>query len=377
MPHGRDTDPAGGWAGAGHSDDSDSARAGGEAVAAAITGEDPRLVLVFASPRHDIDALAHAAREAAGQAELIGCAGVDADEGVSAFAVGGRGFSAATDSGALTGGGPRAAGERAARCLARIDDDHPHRALIMLADSRGGETQELVRGAYSLAGATVSLAGGCAGVQLHGNRTMGGSVVAAALGSDAPLGVGVRHGWHPRADPLLITASEGRQLQTINDRPALDLYLELSAAPAQADFSRFALLHPFGVAAARGREPQIRAVVDADFESRALCCNAEVPAGTRIWPREGTADEVLNATTRACREALLPLHPRAPRGLLAFDSVARGALLGPEGMGEARARIAAAAAGAAVGGFRSDGEIARTSGSVGFHSHALAVLAIG
>jgi hypothetical protein len=46
-------------------------------------------------------------------------------------------------------------------------------------------------------------------------------------------------------------------------------------------------------------------------------------------------------------------------------------------MSEARARIAAAAAGAPVGGFGSAGEIARTSGSVGFHSHALAVLAIG
>ena len=293
MPQGRESDPAiERWAGAGHSDDSDPARAGREAVAEAITGEDPRLVLVFAAPRHDFDALAHAAREAAGPAELIGCSGGD---GVTAFALGGRGFSAATASAPLNGSGSRAAGESAARCLSGLDGRPPHRALILLADGLSGDPQDVVRGAYSVAGATVSLAGGCAGVQLRGDRAMRDSVVAVAVGSDAPFGVGVRHGWHPRADPLLITASDGRRVKTINDRPALDVYLELSAAPTEADFGRYASLHPLGVAAALGREAQIRAVVGADFESRWLQCNGELPAGTLVWPMEGEADEVLNA----------------------------------------------------------------------------------
>lgn len=375
MPQGRESDPAiERWAGAGHSDDSDPARAGREAVAEAITGEDPGLVLVFAAPRHDFDALAHAAREAAGPAELIGCSGGD---GVTAFALGGRGFSAATASAPLNGSGSRAAGESAARCLSDLDGRPPHRTLILLADGLSGDPQDVVRGAYSVAGATVSLAGGCAGVQLRGDRAMRDSVVAAALGSDAPFGVGVRHGWHPRADPLLITASDGMRVKAINDRPALDVYLELAAAPAEVDFGRYASLHPLGVAPSRGREAQIRAVVGADFESRWLHCNGELPAGTLVWPMQGEAGEVLNATSRACVEALLPLGAEPPLGLLTFSSSSRAALLGAEGMSEARARIAAAAAGAPVGGFGSAGEIARTSGSVGFHSHALAVLAIG
>jgi hypothetical protein len=375
MPQGRESDPAvERWAGAGHSDDSDSARAGLEAVAAAITGEDPRLVLVFASSRHDFDALAHAAQEAAGPAALVGCSG---GTGVTAFALGGRGLSAATACAPMDGSGSRAAGESAARCLSEIDGRLPHRALILLADGLSGDPQDVVRGVYSVAGATVALAGGCAGAQVHGDQAMRGSVVAAALASDAPFGVGVRHGWRPRADPLLITASDGTRVRAINDRPALDVYLELSADGAQADFSRYSALHPFGVAAARGREAQIRAVVDADFEARWLQCNGELAAGSLVWPMEGASDEVLNATSRACVEALLPLRAEPPLGLLAFDSVARAALLGSEGMSEARARIAAAAAGAPVGGFGSSGEIARTSGSVGFHSHALAVLAIG
>ena len=266
----------------------------------------------------------------------------------AAFALGGRGFSAATASAPLNGSGSRAAGESAARCLGELDGRPSHRALVLLADGLSGDPQDVVRGAYSVAGATVSLAGGCAGVQLRGDRAMRDSVVAVALGSDAPFGVGVRHGWHPRADPLLITASDGRRVHSINDRPALDVYLELAAAPAEADFGRYASLHPLGVAAARGREAQIRAVVGADFEARWLQCNGELPAGTLVWPMEGEAGEVLNATSRACVEALLPLRAEPPLGLLAFDSASRAALLGAEGMSEARARIAAAAAGAPV-----------------------------
>jgi hypothetical protein len=375
MQHGRETDPAiERWAGAGHSDDSDPARAGREAVGAAITGEDPRLVVVFASPRHDFDALADAAREAAGPAELIGSSG---GAGVTAFALGGTGLCAASASASLSGSGSRGAGEKSARCLSDLDHDLPHRALILLADGLTGDPQDVVRGAYSVAGPTVSLVGGCAGALLHGDRVLHGSVVAAAIGSEAPFGVGVRHGWRPRADPLLITASDGKRLQMINDRPALDVYLELAEAPVSADFSGFALLHPFGVAAARGRETQIRSVVDADFQARSLQCNAELPAGTLVWPMEGIAEEVLNATSRACVEALLPLHAQPPLGLLAFDSAARAALLGAEGLSEARARIAAAAGRAPLGTAATQAEIARTSGSVGFHSHALAVLAIG
>lgn len=372
MPKGRETDPAiERWAGAGHSDDSDPARAGREAVGAAITGEHPRLVLVFASPRYSFEAVAKAAHEAAKPAELIGCADAGAAGGVSAFALGGRGFSAVTASAALGRNDSRTAGEEAARCLADLDEKLSHRALIVLGDARTGDPQDLVRGAYSVAGAAVALVGGCAAAQLHGDRVQRNSVVTAALGSSAPLGVGVRHGWRPRGEPLLVTSSEGEWVETLNERPALDVYLELFAASEQVEFSRLALRHPFGVAAARGREAQIRAVVDANFKSRTLRCHTEAAAGTLLWPMEGAPEQVQEATTLACEQSLAPLGGGPPLGLVAFNSVARA------GLGGARARIAAAAAGAAVGRVGTYGEIARTSGSMGFHSHALAVLAIG
>ena len=224
MQDGRGTVPAvERWAGAGHSDDSDPARAGAEAVAAAIGGDDPRLVLVFASPRYSFDALLPAARQAAGSAELIG--GARAGEGVSAFALGGRGFTAASAAAKLTRAGSREAGEQAARCLRGLGDELPHRALIVVADPPAGDSQEVARGAYSVAGVTVSLIGGSTDAgpepgpttQLHGDRMLSGSVVAAALASEAPFGVGVRHGLEPRGGPLLVTATHGTAVETLND----------------------------------------------------------------------------------------------------------------------------------------------------------------
>jgi hypothetical protein len=383
MEVGRDTVPAvERWAGAGHSDELDPARAGAEAVEAAIQGEDPRLVLVFASPRHDVDALARRAHDQARSAELIGCSSAG-EHGVSAFALGGRGFSVATATAALADAGSREAGRTAARCLANVDQDLPNRALILLADAAADDPNDVVRGAYSVAGAGVVLAGGFMADtgRFQGPQALRGSVVAAAIASAGPLGVGVRHGWRTREEPLLVTASAGKTVLSLNDRPALDVFLEVLDAPQSAHedpagFLRYALLHPFGVASPRGREPQIRALTDVAFDARSLRMGAEVPEGTLVWPMEAEPEDLLEATVLACGESVGPLGGAAPLGLLAFDSVARAILLEGEGRALERERILAAGRGASIATLGTDGEIARTRGFPGVHSHSLAVLAI-
>jgi hypothetical protein len=399
MPHeAKESGSAGArWAGAGQSNAEDSAKAGADAVTAAISGEDPRLVLLFASPGYDLEVLAAAAREAAGGAELIGCSTAGeiatsgaSDASVAAFAIGGPGFSVATAAGdSGPGADLRAAGAQAARCMERVEPLQ-HRVLVLLADGLEGDPQEIVRGAYSVVGAAVPLVGGCAGDdlhmrqtwQIHGDRVLRGSVVAAALASDEPFGIGVRHGWRPVGEPLLVTESHETTVRKLNDQPALDVYLDLLNAPPEArtggeDFARYAMLHPFGVASARGREIQIRFVSGANFEERSLRCIAEVPQGTLTWLMEGDAQSVLGATDAACGEALAPLGGRPPLGLVTFDCIARRGVLGDEGVKQEVDRLSACASGAPVAGFYTYGEIARTHGTAGFHNQTLVVLAIG
>jgi hypothetical protein len=259
---------------------------------------------------------------------------------------------------------------------------------MLLTDGLAGDQQEIVRGAYGVAGAGVPLVGGCAGDDLRMHAThqffddqvLQDAVVAAAIGSDAPIGVGVRHGWDPVGAPMLVTGAGGNRVRTLDDQPALDLYLDQLGAPAEARgdaeaFTRFALRHPLGMARRSG-EQQVRWIPSADFEQRALCTVADVPQGALVRLMEGDLDSVLAATDAACEDALAALGGAPPRGLIVFDCVARRAVLGDAGIRDEVARVGARAAGAPVAGFYTYGEIARTRGVTGFHNETLVVLAV-
>jgi hypothetical protein len=299
--------------------------------------------------------------------------------------MGGDGFAVATAA-RHASGGLRAAGEAVAGCAAAVADK-AHRILLFLTDGLAGDQQEVVRGAYSVVGAEVPLVGGCAGDdlkmastrQFHGDEVMTNAVVAAAVGSDAPLGIGVRHGWQRVGSPMLVSASEENRVLSLDDEPALDVYLRGLCAPPQAAtdaaaFTRFALTHPLGMQRRSGEE--VRFVAGADFEERSLICVAHVPQGGLTWFMDGDRESVLAATDGACEDAVEQLSGASPLGFLAFDCIARRGVLGDTGIEREVARIAGHADGAPVAGFYTYGEIARTRGTGGFHNQTLVVLAV-
>jgi hypothetical protein len=211
---------------------------------------------------------------------------------------------------------------------------------------------------------------------LYRDQVLRDAVVGVALGSQAPLGIGVQHGWRRVGEPVLVTRSAGNRVYTLDDRPALDVYLERLGAPATdpAEFTRFALSHPLGLGRRSG-EDHVRFVGEADFGDRSLGCIASVPQGAIAWFMEGDAESVLTATDHACAEALSMLEGATPLGVLAFDCIARRSVLGDDIACEV-ARIGDACGGAPVAGFYTYGEIARTRGISGFHNQTLVVLAV-
>jgi hypothetical protein len=230
------------------------------------------------------------------------------------------------------------------------------------------------------------LVGGCAGDdlkmerthQFHNAEVLQDAVVGAAIGSDGPIGIGVRHGWQRVGQPMVVTDSKGTEVLTLDDRPALDVYLErLGAGDGisrdAAAFYRFANTHPLGLSRRTG-EDHVRAVGGADFERRSLSCFAEVPKGALVWLMEGDAESVLAATDAAADAALSSLEGRPPLGMLAFDCIARRDVLGG-GIHNEIARLAGAG-NAPVAGFYTYGEIARTRGLAGYHNQTLVVLAV-
>jgi hypothetical protein len=374
----------------------DGVAAAREAATEATAGDDPKLLLVFASDALDPRKVLDGVSAAAPGVPLIGCSTAGeisaqgpGDESVVVVGLGGPGFSAKTAVGKYASENLRSAGADAASCLSLLNGEHPHRVLIMLPDGLAGDQQEIVRGAYGVAGAGVPLVGGCAGDdmrmqqthQLHGDEVLTDAVVAAALSSDGPIGIGVRHGWSRIGEPLLVTASDGNRVLELDKRPALDVYLDRLSAPPEARgdaaaFTRFAATHPLGLAGRRGEE-MVRFVSAADFSDRAVECIAEVPSGAVAWFMDGDDDSVLEATDAACSDALDALGGSPPRGLIAFDCIARRGVLGDEGIDGEIERVAAHGDGAPVAGFYTYGEIARMRGIQGFHNQTLVVLAVG
>jgi hypothetical protein len=347
--------------------------------------------VVFASDGYDGGELLAGVGEVAPDVPLVGCstAGEIAtsgpgDAGVVVLALGGCGFSVATRVAEMAGS-LRGAGEVVAGCAADVASS-AHRVLLLLSDGLAGDQQEVVRGAYAVVGAEVPLVGGCAGDdlkmaathQFHGHDVYRGAVVGAAIGSDAPFGIGVKHGWRRVGSPMIVTRSEGNRVLMLDDEPALDVYLRGLGAPeaARADpgaFTRFALTHPLGIRRRSGSE--VRFVAGADFVDRSLQCVAHVPQGGLTWFMEGDAVSVMDATDAACSRAIHQLGARPPLGIVAFDCIARRGVLGA-GIADEVARIAGHAQGAPVAGFYTYGEIARTGGRGGFHNQTLVVLAV-
>lgn len=366
----------------------DAGAAGARAAREALEGHEATLLLVFAAPGRDVAAAVAGASAVAGpEAMVLGGttapSGLEQAEGqpVQVIALGGESL---TVSAAAATGDLREAAAQAAACIGDVADC-PHQLLLLFTDPDAGDPQEAVRGAYSVVGAGVPLVGG--GVApgsggptlLHGGELESGTVVAAALGSRAPIGVGVQHGWRVAGEPLLVTRVDGRRVLELDGRPALDAYLDRLKAPRAVRDDREAVLalsrtHPLGVTRRSG-EAQVRAPVGVDLEDRSLSFLAQVAPGAMVSLLRGGSRTALAATDRACADALAALGGAPAGGLLAFSCPDRCAVLGTEGTRRAWERVLRSVPGLPVGGFATRGQIARTHGLAGLHQHALVAVA--
>lgn len=381
------------WCGVGCSSLPDAHAAGAEAAAGAMAAPDARLIMVLASDAQESEPLLAGIRSVTGDVPLIGCSTAGeitpagpADATVVVLALGGPGITVATAEAAVSSGS-REAGEEVAQALRQIDA--PHKILVLLPDSVACNHQEVVRGAYSEAGAAIPIVGGCAaegGLRLHrttqfkDGRAIERSVVAAAIGSTGPFGIGVRHGWRAVGEPMAVGWNAGGRISRLDGEPALDAYLKRLDAPDDVSwdlylFDRFKQTRPFGLVRGEGEEG-IRAIGDPNFEDRTLGVQAiDIPEGGLVWVMEGDATSLLDAADAACIDALDAIGG-PPLGLVIFDCSGRKYVLGDQ-RGTEVGRIAEHAAGAPVAGFYSYGEIATRRGLSHYYHGTLVVLALG
>ena len=382
------------WVGVGCSDLSDNRAALERALEELALQWEPRLLIVFAAPRYDLEQLGANLSERMPGCSVIGCTtsgeiavGRALTHSLVLWALGGQGVRVSTGYGISDGQGLRQASVQAASCLDRLERRR-NTVLVLLSDGLGGDQMEVVRGAYDAAYIDVPLVGGCAGDylamqqtrQLHGKRVMSGAVVTAAISSDRPLGIGVSHGWTAASEPMLVTESRGTILSSLDDRPALDVYLEFFNPPREIHddpqaFADFAAVHPIGIR--RRDRIEMRHITGFDRDQRALVMVAEVPQGALAFLTQGDYTSVLEAAAESANSAISALDGDAPAGLLLFDCVSRRSIFGDRHVQEETDLIARSCGRPPMAGFYTYGEIARTKGSGGFHNQTLVTLAIG
>jgi len=382
------------WLSVGVSTEQDSHAAGTAAASQALAGRTAALLVVFATAHHDPVAVLAAINAVSGGAPLIGCsssavitASGPTNCGVVVTAIGGPGFSVATAGATGAASRQRKVGAEVARSAVSVEE-RPHQVLILLTDGLAQDQEEILSGAYDVVGASIPLVGGTASpdpvvrrtFHFHDNQVLTDAVVGATLASDGPLGIGLRHGWRKVGEPMIVTRSQNGQVYTLDDKPALDMYLGRLGAPAEAysdpvAFDEFARTRPIGVRRRSGEE--VRNVSSVEhLQEGWLRSSGEIPEGGLVWLMEGDEESVLDAATGACQASIDALDGAEPIGFLAFDCVSRSSLLGEGGTKIEVERLAQEAGGTPVAGFYTWGEIARTRGINGFHNQTLVILAV-
>jgi len=382
------------WVAIGSSQNPDPAAAVAECSEAILAHGQPKLTVILCSTALDPGEVARLVAQALGDCPVIGCTTAGelmrdrvTSGGLLLWALGGEGFSVRTGAGV---GSPttglRQAAHGAALCLHQLPPCQ-HTLLLLLADGLCGDQMELVRGAYEVSGAHVPLVGGCAAddmalkatQQIHGTEILRHAVVAAAIGSDAPMAVGIAHGWEPFAEPMLVTESQGTSLLSFDDRPALDVYLDLNEAPAEVRanpeaFFAFAHTRPIGIV--RRERMEIRYVCGADYDQRSILVFADIPQGAKVYLMGGSCTSVLHATADVCLRAERDLGGQPAKGFLLLECVARKSLLEQAGLLEQSLHFPALSPHTVLGGFYTYGEIARCEGAGGLHNQTVVALAL-
>ena len=352
-------------------------------------GRDPGLVLIFPTGDLDPQETAMQAQAAAGDARVAGMTGTGVitpggaiESGCSAVALD---SSVPVGIGTGTSSDPRAAGRSAAdEALSGVDREGSHVALLLLVDSESGDQAEIVDGAYEIAGGRIPLAGGAAGgearAQFADGQPLSGSVVAVAIASQTPIGVGIAHGCVPRGTPSIVTRSHGRVLLQLDGRPAEAVYLEklgMGDVPlSDDDFEAIAMAHPLAQPELRGdvRPRYVRGRVPGG----GLICATSIEANAAVEVCEQKPEAIVSSAVAAVDEALGQLSGPAEAVLL-FDCAARSARFGnPLASREVESIISSFGdPPPAIAGTYTRGEIGRIRGAKGDRNYSLVVVAFG
>ncbi|HEY5772136.1 MAG TPA: FIST N-terminal domain-containing protein [Chitinophagaceae bacterium] len=253
-------------------------------------------------------------------------------------------------------------------------------STLLSASGKMIDGETLVRSIEKTTGPQVNLFGGMAGDDITftgtyvftNDRSTDHGIVSLVLNEEKISLQGMAiSGWKPMGVFRTVTKSEGNLIYTIDNEPALEMYLRfLGVDRSSADdqvkfFDSIGIHYPFQIER-ENREPKMCNPVGYDKEKEALMCESDVPQGSRFRfstpPDFDIIETVVNKATELKNEA----HAEAD-ALLIFSCAGRLSTLGP--MAHEENEGLAAVWNAPMAGFYTYGEFGRAvNGKHEFHS---------
>lgn len=363
------------------------AQACGEAVSS--LGGEVGLLLAFTSGDLDFDSSALALADAARGAPNAGLTGRGLfsaegplDDGCVAMAFTPT-VRAAVGACAEASRDLRAAGRLSVeRALEDLEGDAD--LVLLFIDSTTGDIADTISGAYEAAGPRIPLAGGAAGgsEKRHFNdgEALSDSVVAVAVASEAPYGIGNTQSCSTRGTPSIVTRSDGQRLEEIDGRPAEEVYLEqlgfTGVAMDDEEFEALAESHPLAQPELHG-DVRLRHVLERTGDG-AIITGTNIPASAAIEFTSLDFDDLLASGRQSVGDAAEASGGGLPRAALVFDCAGRRRALRDGLAQEVEAiRDALGDPPAPLAGLYTHGEVARLQGAKGDRNHAVVTVAFG
>ena len=344
-------------------------------------------VLVFASPDNDYQSLLGALRDGSNARLIVGCssAGEFTSEmsgtgGTSAIAFRApeMQFSASLAT-KLSVSREDAAAQLVNGFKGLKSAGYTYRTAIVLVDALAGHSDALVDQLTLATGGMYQFVGGGAGddarfAKTHvflGTEAHTDAAVALEILSNKPIGIGARHGWSPKGDPLRVTEAADACVVSLNVSPAVEAFEDHAVATDQkfdaGDPLPFFLHNIVGVKSDEGYKLRVPLGVSVDG---GVNFAAEVPAGSTAQIMTTGAESASDAAAAAVRDAIDQVERggNKPKAALFFDCVATRLRLGEDFQTEL-ATVGRELKGANFAGFNSYGQIVRAEGQFnGFHN---------
>lgn len=304
----------------------------------------PDVIILFAAPQYNHKELLHALKQSSQTSSIIGCSSagkfISHGQGTGlacaiALSSNEMSFTVGLSRGLSKDCTKTADGLAAAFQHAPLWNYHYH-TILLLVDALSGCVENMVQKLMLATGGIYEIFGGGAGDNgqfsytsvFYNTEVTTDALVALAVHSHKPLGIGVQHGWRPVSSPMRFTSVEGMDLISLDNKPALEVFRAHAKNSGQAFDERnplpFFLHNNLGIEGA-GYHLHVPISINSDgslhFATKIPTCGTSVIMNA-------TATSPIEAARDAANEALRKLYGCKPTAGLFFDCVATRIKLG-------------------------------------------------